>query len=192
MKVISLLPSSISLPLSLFHSLPAPSQHFISYVFVLLSRIAVQPCSLTAVGVLSSCTHTHTFTHILFHIKRTLNELQQKDISCAHLSHIGMISDRRGTAHHQEQLDSSFVVVLSYDLPPCLTKVALLKMRSVETSSTSFRAACGSSLWRTSLWIWSWCSKDCWEIIANCRSTCAASLTGQNHKNAHVMMIFMG
>lgn len=56
-------------------------------------------------------------------------------------------------------------------------------VRSVKIPSTSFRAACASWASTTSQWTWLWCSKGCWETTASCRSTCAASLTGQNHQN---------
>lgn len=64
-------------------------------------------------------------------------------------------------------------------------QVVLLKrtVRSVKIPSTSFRVACVSWAWTTRWWTWLWCSKDCWEITATCRSTCVASLTGQNHQN---------
>lgn len=76
---------------------------------------------------------------------------------------------------------SSLILCFPY-LP---AQVVQLKttVRSVKIPSTSFRAACASWASTTSRWTWLRCSKGCWETTASCRSTCAASLTGQKHQN---------
>lgn len=66
----------------------------------------------------------------------------------------------------------------------CLVQVVLkTTFRIVKIHSTSSRAACVSWMWTSSQWTWLRCSRGCWEITATCRSTCAASSTGQSHWN---------
>lgn len=86
--------------------------------------------------------------------------------------------------HHPAHADSRLDSTLLHwcHLLMFFIKVVLLTTpaRSVETPRTSSRAACVCSLWTISRSIWSWCSKDFWEITASCRWTCVESLTGQS------------
>lgn len=73
-----------------------------------------------------------------------------------------------------------------------LVQVVLLKttVKIVETHLTFSRAACVSSVWTARQWTWLWCSNDCWETTASCKSICVASLTGQNHQNQLLFSVF--